>query len=356
MAVNLLRNPPESWRMSIRQLMSAWDAGRFPQAVLLDGPAGIGKKQLAMDLMAFLSCEDSANRACGHCFSCKMAYDVGASDQWLLPLALDGEDRKKPDKVREATTESLRRFQQNPFHLGIFEPTAFISVPQVRMLWDRTSLKASGVRVFVIAEADTMNVNAANALLKTLEEVPPQTYFILTTSQRHSLLQTIQSRSLPLRLPGLAPNEIAEVLQAQGHASPGPDLLGLSMGSVGKVLQCLEMDLVTTQKRAVEFLELLAERQWSRLFRAMDSWLGKDMSQALFFLEVLSVLVEDLSRAQSGAPVRFPSCFPTSLASMTGDVVARHVLLLSQTTNRIVDRKGSVSVCLQTMALQMGEA
>lgn len=355
MKLNLLGNPPESWSHSIRQLMLAWDAGRFPQAVLLDGPSGIGKKALAMELMAFLSCTDTAHRPCGKCFSCKMAFDTGAVDQWLLPLALDSEDRKKPEKIREATAEALIRLQANPFHIGIFEPAAFIGVQQVRLLWDRISLKSAGVRVFLIPEADTMNINAANALLKTLEEVPPQTYFILTTSQRHSLLQTIQSRSMPLRLPGLTSLEIADVLHRQGQPMANPDLLGLAMGSVGKVLQCQEMDLSLMQKRVLSFLGHIATKQWSKLFREMDTWFGKDMSQALFFLDVLSVFLEDLQRAAAGASVRFPSCFPVEIPSLKMEIVNRSIPLISQTVDRIQDRKGSISVCLQTLALQMGE-
>ena len=354
MSLNLLQNPPASWKEPIQQLMTAWNSGRFPQAILLDGPAGIGKKQLAMELMAFLSCEDASQRPCGHCFACKLAFDPGAVDQWLVPLLLDSEDRKKADKIKEATAESLKAFHENPFQIGIFDPAAFIGVQQVRLLWDRISLKSAGTRVFIIPEADTMNVNAANALLKTLEEVPPQTYFILTTSLRHSLLQTIQSRSLPLRLPGLFPAEISDVLVRMGKSNPNPDLLGLAMGSVGKVLQCIDMDLSLMQQRAILFLQLLGARQWSKLFREMDTWFGKDMAQALFFLEVLSVLLDDILRFQAGASVRFPSCFPLDV-TIGKETIARSQSLISQSANRIQDRKGSLGVCLQTLALQMGE-
>lgn len=356
MGTNLLQKPPESWRYAIQKLMAAWDAGRFPQAVLLDGPAGIGKKQLAMDLMAFLTCEDKANRPCGRCFACKLAYDTGAVDQWLVPLQLDAEERKRPEKANEATAECLKKLHSNPYDLGIFTASAYIAVPQVRALWTRINYKVDGVRVYIIAEADAMNDNAANALLKTLEEVPPQTYFILTTANRHKLLQTIQSRSLPLRLPALTSAEIAQVLKDRGLGVPADDLLGMSMGSVGKAMQCLEMDLSLTQQRAIEFLQSVASKQWSKLFRAMDSWFAKDMDAALFFLEVLSILLADMLRATSGTKLRFPSLAGACGDLFTTESTDRFLALISLAVHRIEERKGSIPVILQTLALQFGEA
>jgi len=355
MSIHLLQQPPESWRESIEKLMGAWNAGRFPQAVLLDGPAGIGKKRLAMELAAFLTCEDEAHRPCTKCFSCKTAFDPGAADRWILPLAIEAKDRDNEDKVAEAQSELLRQLVENPYSLRVIPATAFISVHQVRHLWQRISFKATGTRAFIIAEADCLNDNAANALLKTLEEVPPNTYFILTTAHRNNLLQTIQSRTMPLRLPPLSPDEVAQVLAVKGFDVPSPDLLGMSMGSVGKAMQSLEMNLPEAQQRAVEFLQFVAAKKWSRLFRSMDAWFAKELEAALFFLEVLAMLVEDLLRRDSGAPVRFPSCLDQGLKAFRSDTTARILVAISQTVRRLEDRKGTVSVALQALALQFGE-
>jgi len=354
--MNLLLQPPASWQDSIQKLMSAWQAGRFPQAVLLDGPAGIGKKKLAMDLAQFLACENETKRPCGECFSCKTINDPGASDHWLLPLAIESKDRTVPEKVNEATTECLQKIVKNPYRLGIIPPTAYIAVPQVRHLWERISLKASGTRVYLIVEADCMNDASANALLKTLEEVPPQTYFILTTAVRHNLLQTIQSRCMPLRLPPLSPAEIAQALQNEGFTAPSADLLGMSMGSVGKALQCEDFDLQAFIDRTVEFLQKVEKRQWSQLFRLLDTWFSKELDPVLFFLEVLGVVVDDLQRAKAGASVRLPSCLERGLSSYGAERCTRMLVVISQAARRLEDRKGTVPMVLQTMALQMGDA
>jgi DNA polymerase-3 subunit delta' len=345
-------NPPGSWNESIQQLKLAWQAGRFPQALLLTGPTGIGKKQLAMDLVAFLTCSNADKRPCGTCFNCKMAYEPGASDHWLVPLIIDSDDRKKKEKVDEATSEVLNTVIPNPYHSGLIPSTASIYVDQVRFMEDRLSLKSTGVRAFIILEADAMNENAANALLKRLEEAPPQTYFILTCSSRHRLMQTIQSRCMPMQLPPLTAGEISTILAACGHQSVGADLLGMSMGSVGKAMQCIEMDLDTTILRAEEFLSFVAGKQWSPLFFSMDEWFSKETDPAVYFLEVLAVLLEDGLRKSSGVDLRLPTRNGGGGAHYSPDQVSRYVGVISEAQNRIIDRRGSVSMILQTMALQ----
>ncbi|HSQ42131.1 MAG TPA: hypothetical protein VLM37_07630 [Fibrobacteraceae bacterium] len=350
--MNLFLNPPSSWSSPIRQLHAAWEGGRFPQAILLDGPAGIGKKKLAMDLCAFLTCTSAEGRPCGHCFSCKLAYDPGASDHWLLPLVLEAQNRENVDKVNEATSALLSQVVKNPYHTGLIPAAATISVHQVRHLWDRISYAASGERVFIIAEADCMNDNAANALLKTLEEVPPHTYFILTCSGRQRLLQTIQSRCMPLRLPPLAAQEMFTILHERGMEEPDADLLGLSMGSVGRAMQCLERDFPTVRQQALDFLNLCFSRNWSRLFRAMDLWFGKDLDTAIFFLDVLAALLNDLSRKAGNVPPRLPSCAAQLNLPQDPSMPLRWLSQLEDARHRLEERRGSISVVLQTFALR----
>ena len=73
-----LQGPVSQERVRIR-VMSALRENRFPQAGLIDGPAGIGKKALAMEIVKALQCTDENMRPCGHCFGCKMASDSGAT-------------------------------------------------------------------------------------------------------------------------------------------------------------------------------------------------------------------------------------------------------------------------------------
>jgi len=268
-------------------------------------------------------------------------------------VGLDSKERESEEKVGQATFDILQQIHQNPYQLGVIPATAYISVSQVRALRNHCSLKASGARAYLIAEADTMNDNAANALLKTLEEVPSRTYFILTSSKRHNLLQTIQSRCMPLRLPQLTPAEIVSVLAERGLAAPSADLLGLAMGSVGKAMQCLDLDLPSAQEHALEFVSCIQSKQWSPLLRKMDSWFGKELEPVFFFLDVLGVVLQDQVRSASLSPVRFPSLHGR-MDGLAPDQVNRMTVLVSQAVSRLEDRKGSVPVVLTTLAMQMG--
>lgn len=155
-----------------------------------------------------------------------------------------------------------------------------------------------------------------------------------------------------MQLPPLTAGEISTILAACGHQSVGADLLGMSMGSVGKAMQCIEMDLDTTILRAEEFLSFVAGKQWSPLFFSMDEWFSKETDPAVYFLEVLAVLLEDGLRKSSGVDLRLPTRNGGGGAHYSPDQVSRYVGVISEAQNRIIDRRGSVSMILQTMALQ----
>ena len=197
-----LHGPASQERARIR-VMSALRENRFPQAILIDGPAGIGKKWLAMEIAKALQCTDPNMRPCGHCFGCRMAEDSGATDGWVVPMEADEARARSSDDVapgsKAKTIEDFKKayieeIQKNPYRVDIFSTGAYISVDLIRSMTSSFAMKGDRIRTIVIAEADRMNESAANAFLKTLEDVPANTYFILTTSSREKMLQTIRSR------------------------------------------------------------------------------------------------------------------------------------------------------------------
>ncbi len=151
---------------------------RMPHGLLLKGNKGIGKLDLALNFAAALLCEhpDTAGFACGICPACHWFEQGSHPDFRLLqPASLDLE-------AEEA--ESVKK------------PSKQISVEQIRGLADFLGMSAhqGGRRVIVIYPAEAMNTNAANALLKNLEEPPAGLLFILVTHKPQQLLPTILSR------------------------------------------------------------------------------------------------------------------------------------------------------------------
>ncbi len=181
---------------------------RPPHGLLFKGSKGIGKFDLAMNFAQSLLCQnpDESGLACGKCASCHWFEQESHPDFRLLQpevLSLDGEE-----------TESGKK------------PSKLISVDQVRGLTDFVGMSAhqGGRRVVVIHPAEAMNINAANALLKSLEEPPKDMLFILVSHKPQQLLPTILSRCLSFALPAPDAASAMRWLKEQGVKNPSEAL------------------------------------------------------------------------------------------------------------------------------------
>lgn len=366
-----LNGPVSQERQRIR-LMAALRENRFPQAILIDGPVGIGKKALAIEVAKALQCSDPGLRPCGHCFGCKMAVDQGVTENWVVPMESKEAHAKSADEVSAGSSaKTVQDFKQayieeifkNPYRIDIFSAGAEISVGLIRSMTAAFALKGDRVRVVIVAEADRMNDSASNAFLKTLEDVPPNTYFILTTSSREKMLQTIRSRCLALHLLPLSDEEVrSEAIRMLGEdADPDDvtdDAVGLAVGSPGKALY-----YVGAGKRwcemAASFVKHSLLSQYYELFEMLSEAELEDAAEANRFLEVLSFLLSDLMRVKSGAKLRIPAT--TALVNIDAfpqvDVPAleRSLATVQETMSRIASRRTSPIVLLQSLSIKLFE-
>lgn len=195
---------------------------RPPHGLLFKGPKGIGKFDLAMNFAQSLLCQQpgKGDLACGACPSCHWFEQGSHPDFRLLQsdsLSLEGEESESGKK-----------------------PSKQISVDQIRGLADFVGMSAhqGGRRVVIVHPAETMNANAANALLKSLEEPPTGLLFILISHKPQQLLPTILSRCLSFALP--APDAASAIrwLQEQGVKDPGAALTTSGFAP----LQALQLD------------------------------------------------------------------------------------------------------------------
>jgi DNA polymerase-3 subunit delta' len=163
---------PLPWHAPLwRQFLSLHRSGRLPHALLLSGPRGVGKQRFAEALLGYLLCASPGETACGQCHGCHM-------------LAAG----YHPDLLRVSPEEGKRQIRIDP----IREVNTFVS----------QTAQQGGHRVIVLSPAEAMNVAAANALLKSLEEPGARTQFLLLADVPSRMLATIRSRcqhwSLPL--------------------------------------------------------------------------------------------------------------------------------------------------------------
>ncbi|WP_417528465.1 DNA polymerase III subunit delta' [Marinomonas shanghaiensis] len=171
------------WLMPcLRQVQALKQTSRLSHALLITGADGVGQEVLAREIVKDLMCEQNGAAACGHCHSCQLMQADTHPDFRVL----DGQ-------------------------------AATIKVDQVRSLVRQISQKpqVGQNKVVLITHAQAMNINAANAVLKALEEPAPRTYFILTSSQSTSLLPTVRSRCLLVNVPTPNASEVKQWLMLQ---------------------------------------------------------------------------------------------------------------------------------------------
>ena len=187
---------------------------RLPHAILFHGAEGIGKVAFAERFAASLLCERPLDdgHACGACESCGGFAQYGHPDyRRVRPDALETDAGDDADAEEGGAKKGGKTASKD------------IRIEQVRSLaaFMNVSTHRSGLRVVLLYPAEALNAASANALLKTLEEPPPETVFLLVTDRVDRLLPTILSRCRKFPLSSPEPAAALAWLEAQGVGQPG---------------------------------------------------------------------------------------------------------------------------------------
>jgi len=230
------------------RLAASMHARKLPSALLLTGAAGVGKQRLGLWIAQGLLCETGPGEPCGACHSCRLAANLSHPDiNWFFPITRPkGEEDRQADEAEELLAQAVTARRDQPLYARP-DGMAAIFLPLVRVLHRRAQMRPAMGRskVFVVGEAERLvpqasSQEAANALLKVLEEPPPDTYFILTAAEPASLLPTIRSRLVQLRVRRLKAAEVArfltEVPQPPLAAAEARRRAELAGGSIGAAL------------------------------------------------------------------------------------------------------------------------
>jgi len=217
-------------------LYQAVQSGRVPQTLLLAGPQGVGKATLARRLAAALLGEAEKIERDDLCLPENQAY-IREREKWPA-------ERRNEDPLIFASHPDFVTFPPDG-------PLRQISIQQMRLLKEMAQYKPlrGGCRVFLIDELDRANEQAANSLLKTLEEPPEHLILVATAENVFELLPTIRSRSVIFYMTPLSQEEMAEFVRARKLSDP-ERRIALAQGRPGLAVS-LDLEAYDRQREAM---------------------------------------------------------------------------------------------------------
>ncbi len=262
------------WQQSVwSDLIKRHHVHGLPHALMFTGPKGVGKHALSLQVAQWLLCSrrvsDNLEVACGQCHSCQL---------WAAGNHPDFQQCKPEDGSRQIRIDGVRKV--NEF---------LVQTPQI-----------SPCQVVILAPVEVLNNNAANALLKTLEEPPGESFILLETERLGSVMPTIRSRCQRLTLVAPPTADSIQWLQQQGcDEHSAAQALRMNQNAPLAALEWMQNDAHGQHRKW-----LAALQQWSTGQAPLDGtlavWKTDDLGDVL---EWLSQLLSDLMRASMGATV-----------------------------------------------------
>jgi len=284
MALNHLLGHREQLERLFREL-----GRRRSQGYLFWGPRGVGKELVAEGLALSLLCERHPGlEFCCTPDSCPKRAEDGGGKRGKQPAA--------QCECCAACVQVAMRLHPDFDYVALLPKRSFVLIEQVRELITRLGIKPAraGMRVAIIDDAETLNIAAQNALLKTLEEPPGYAVIFLIAENANSLLDTVRSRLRPVHFPTLGAADLTALLTRKAGLETdraGPLAL-LARGSASRALALSTQEeppareLREALKAAVKMDFVQARRLSERLFATRE--------QAQENLELMARLLQDV--------------------------------------------------------------
>jgi DNA polymerase-3 subunit delta' len=274
--------------------LQACNSGRLHHAWLVTGPRGVGKATLAWKLARFLLAEPADDGMSMFGDETKPA-SVDISPDHPVAHRMVALSEPRLFLLRRAWDEKAKKLK------------SVITVDEARKLRNFFALSATdgGRRVVIVDTADEMNPNAANALLKLLEEPPERTTLFLISHQPSRLLPTIRSRCRELRCAPLSPEDMAEALTSAGASAAGNPvaLAALAGGSVGEAFRLTNLGGLETYQEIVNLIGTWPQLDRSRTLRLAESIVGKGKEpQYDLLLGLMDLFLARLARTGVAGP------------------------------------------------------
>lgn len=246
-----------------RALIELADQDRIPHAIMLCGPAGIGKMLLARTFVSYVHCTDRRNgEPCGTCAACRQHASFNNPDTHFIYPIVKSEKNKillSTDRIEEWR----RMLTENPamqperwldiLEAGNSRPAIYVNDAEYIVSAEAMSNYAAEYKFFIIWLPEKMNPQAANKLLKVIEEPTPGTVFILVSNQPDEVLSTISSRTQRFNMSPLTRDEIADYMMRR-YGLKDYEAFELSRLAEGRLSKADEVAGFSEEKEEMEAL------------------------------------------------------------------------------------------------------
>ncbi|AHC73740.1 ATPase involved in DNA replication [Candidatus Endolissoclinum faulkneri L5] len=266
-----------------RELLEAYNSGRMPHAWLFSGPPGIGKETLAFRLAKFILSqeEDKAHQPFSRDLPRSLAIDPNCQ------VALQVSSESHPD-LKILRCKSNAQGKTN----------SMICIDSVRSFKSSLHLKSSsgGWRVIIIDQAEKMNINAENAILKLLEEPPEKTLVIIISTAPNAMLATIKSRCRKLMLRPINDKFISRLITKVHPYLSNNDMnmiLRSAEGSSGKALAFVEAGGATIYRNIINVVAKMPKVSGEDVHALAMNWCekkSKNTNQDIFYIGIYMLL------------------------------------------------------------------
>jgi len=354
----------------------AFRNGALGHAYLFCGERGTGKFAAAVDLATALLCRSADARPCGECPACKKARAYSHPDfHVVMPLVLQAEHKGTDgltEKGWELAAQSAKLRISDPYKLPQYD-----GIPNIPVDWIREANEAiwrgateGAANAVIIDGVDTMRKEAANAMLKTLEEPPAGTVMILLTDKINSVLPTIVSRCQIMRFALLPPDIVCAELHKRGFgggaasdapAEYGPKVLAAAAcGSLGIAIEEFEDSLDSSYEAAASLWNDCLRNDWEAASRAAEELSGGEdaLSSCRKTLKCLVQLLRCAFLHKFGAAVNYIDTgmsYKIELPDTAAPSDVERFAGLCQSAISAIDARGNVMMAMVNFACSLME-
>lgn len=325
----------------------AFKNNRFPQSLILTGNDRIALQVYAQWLAQLILCQSETEKNCGTCSSCQKFKSLTHPDYHLIfPAAATA--------TIDDTKIIFKQLAENPFSSPDIAETADIlinSVREITKLLSRSPFE-SDKRIVVFHEAERLRKEAANAFLKTLEEPPKGTFFILVSVDPSQMLPTILSRCQQLKLQPFQPDELREFLKSLSIEPNKIDaVIRQSNGQLSKALDLSQSELTDYFSEIVKLLVPLLKGNLPQMLETIGIWEKQGRDEVISYLQTFTEVLRSAFLLRENITSEI---FPNQdlLKEYSRLDLSKSLLFLDEAITKLY-RNVNISLVLMNLCIQM---